>query len=63
MKVGPLTRISSPAPEICSNVLLTKNVFYMEKSIPVPPWSNGKHSHFGGQHPSRILGVYVRSGV
>ena len=22
MKVGPLTRISSPAPEICPNVLL-----------------------------------------
>ena len=63
MKVGPLTRISSPAPKICSNVLLTKNVFYTEKSIPVAPWPNGTQGHSGRQHPSGILGVYVRSGV
>ena len=31
MKVFPLTRISSPAPEICPNVLLTGNVFYTER--------------------------------
>ena len=60
MKICPLTRISSPAPEICPNVLLTG-----EKSIPVPPWPNGTHGHFGRQHLSGtcILGVYDRSGV
>ena len=31
MKVCPLTRISSLAPEICPNVLLTGDVFYMER--------------------------------
>ena len=31
MKVCPLTRISSLAPEICSNVRLTGDVFYMER--------------------------------
>ena len=31
MKVCPLTRISSPAPEICPNVLLTGDVFYTEE--------------------------------
>ena len=31
MKVCPLTRISSLAPEICSNVLLTGDVFYTER--------------------------------
>ena len=31
MKVCPLTRISSPATEICPNVLLTGDVFYMER--------------------------------
>ena len=30
MKVCPLTRISSPAPEICPNVLFTGDVFYTE---------------------------------
>ena len=30
MKVCPLTRISSPAPEICPNVLLARDVFYTE---------------------------------
>ena len=33
------------------------------KSIPVPPWPNGTHSHSGRQHPSGISGVYDRSGV
>ena len=31
MKVCLLTRISSPAPEICPNVVLTRYVFYMER--------------------------------
>ena len=31
MKFCPLTRISSPAPEICPNVLLTGDVFYTER--------------------------------
>ena len=31
MKVCPVSRISSLAPEICSNVFLTADVFYMEK--------------------------------
>ena len=31
MKVCPLTRISSPAQEICPNVLLTGDVFYTER--------------------------------
>ena len=31
MKFCPLTRISSPAPEICPNVLLTGYVFYTER--------------------------------
>ena len=31
MKVCPLSRISSPAPETCPNVLLTGVVFYEER--------------------------------
>ena len=31
MKVCKLTRISSLAPEICPNVLLTGDVLYMER--------------------------------
>ena len=31
MKVCPVTRISSLAPEICPNGLLTRYVFYAEK--------------------------------
>ena len=31
MKVCPLTSISSPAPEICPNVLLTGDVFYTKR--------------------------------
>ena len=31
MKVCPLARITSPAPEICPNVLLTGDVFYTER--------------------------------
>ena len=52
MKVCLLTRISSPAPEISPNVLLH------EKSIPVPPWPNGTHAHFGRQNHSGIIGVF-----
>ena len=39
MKVCPLTRISSQAPEICPNVLLTgdRGCLLPGKSIPVPP--------------------------
>ena len=31
MKVCPLSRISSPAPEICPNVLLAGDVLYTER--------------------------------
>ena len=31
MKVCPLARISSPAPEVGPNVLLTGDVFYTER--------------------------------
>ena len=31
MKVFPLTRISSLAPEFCPNVLVTGDVFYTER--------------------------------
>ena len=57
MKVCLLTRISSPAPEISPNVLLH------EKSIPVPPWPNGTHAHFGRQNHSGIIGVFDWSEV
>ena len=63
MKGCPLTRISSPAPEICPNVLLTGDVFLRGKSIPVLPWLNGTHCHSGRHHPSGSLGVHDRSGV
>ena len=63
MKVCPLTRISSPAPEICPSVLLTGGCLLPGKSIPVPPWPNATHGHSGRKHPSRILGIYDRSGV
>ena len=63
MKVCPLTLISSPAPEICPNVLLTRDVFFTER---VFRYCNGpmEHTgHSGRQHPSGILGVYDWSGV
>ena len=63
MKVCPLTRIFSPAPEIGPKVLLTGDVSVHGKSIPVPSWPNRTHSHFGSQHPSGILGIFDRSGV
>ena len=53
MNETPLTRISSPAPEICPNVLLTGNVFYTE-SIPILPRPNKIHGHSGRQHPSGL---------
>ena len=31
MRICPLTRMSIPAPEIFSNVLLTRDVFYMKR--------------------------------
>ena len=40
MKVCPLTTVSSLAPEIYPYVLLAQDVFYIEKSIAVPPWPN-----------------------
>ena len=49
MKVCPLTRISSLASEICSNVLLTGDVFYTER---VFLWPNRTHGHSVRQHPS-----------
>ena len=33
MKVCPLTRISRPAPDICPNVPLTRDDFYMERGF------------------------------
>ena len=63
MKVCQLTRISTPAPKICLNVLLTGDVFYMGKVIHgpwwyVPPWPNRTHDHSGRQHRAGILRVY-----
>ena len=57
MKVCPLTRISSPAPEIFPNVLLTRYVFCMECVFLY------YYGHSGRQHPSGILRVYDLSGV
>ena len=57
MKVCPITRISSPAPEICLIVLLTGYVFCMDRVFLY------NHGHSGRQHPPGILGVYDRSGV
>ena len=36
MNESLLTRISSPAPEICPNALLTGNVFYTERVFLYP---------------------------
>ena len=62
MKVCPLTRISSLAPEICPNVLLTDNVFYTER---VFLYRHGPTEHMAILviRISGILGVYDRSGV
>ena len=62
MKVCPLTQISSLAPEICHNVLLTRDVFYTER-VFLYRHGQMEHGHFGRQHPSGILEVYDRSGV
>ena len=32
-------------------------------SIPVPPWPDETHGHYGRQHPLGILRVYDWSGV
>ena len=53
MKVCPLTRISSPAPENQIQCSPLWGCLLHGKSI----------QHFESQHPSRILGVYDRSGV
>ena len=63
MKACPLTSISSPAPEICPNVLLSRDVFYTERVFLYRHSGNETHGHFGRQHPSGISGVYDRSGV
>ena len=56
-----IPRISSLAPEICPNVLLTGMSF---KCIPVRPWPNGAHGHSGMQHPPAILwGLFLVWGV
>ena len=57
MKVCPITKISSPAPEICLDGLLTGYVFCMDRVFLY------NHGHSGRQHPPGILGVYDRSGV
>ena len=57
MKVFQLTRISSLAPEICPNVLLTGDVYCTAMA------QRNTQSYSGRQHPSGILGVYYRSGV
>ena len=52
MKVRPLTRIFSLAPEICPNVLLTRetsDVFYAERVFLYC------HGQYGLQHPLGIL--------
>ena len=58
MKVCPLTRISSPAPEICPQCSFYWGCPLHGNNIPALPWPNRTHSHFGRQHPSGILGVY-----
>ena len=63
MKVCPLTTVSSLAPEIYPYVLLAQDVFYIEKSIAVPPWPTLLHSHSGKQQHPGFSGVYDRSGV
>ena len=62
MKVCPLTRISSLAPEICPNVLLTGYIFYTERILL---YCHGptKDGHPSRQHPSSIFVVYDWSGV
>ena len=63
MKVSQLTRISSPAPEICSNfVLLTWDVLNT-KIVFLYCHGPMEHSHSGRQHTSSISGVYGRTGV
>ena len=63
MKVCSLTRISSPAPEICPDVLLTRDVFYAEKVLLYHHGPTENTLILIGQHPSGILGVYDQSGV
>ena len=62
MKVCPLIRISSLAPEICPSVLLTGDVFYAER-VFLYCYGPTEHGHSGRQHPSGILRVYNQSGV
>ena len=62
MKVCPLTRLSSPAPEMFSLPWMSSTLLH-GKSIPVPPWPNRTDGHFSRQHTLGILGVYDRSGV
>ena len=57
MKVCPLTRISSPAPEICPNIPLPGISLYTERVFL------HCHGHSGWQHPSGVLGVYDESGM
>ena len=62
MKVCQLTRISTPAPEICPNILLTGDVVYTER-VFLYHLGPTEHRHFGRQHPSGISGIYDRSRV
>ena len=57
MKVCPLTGISSPAPEVGPKCSPYWGCLLHGKSIPVPPWPNRTHGHFGRQHPSGISAV------
>ena len=66
MKVCPLTRISSLAPEIClaSEICSPYRGYLLHrKNIPLLQRPNRIHGRSGRQHPSGILGVYDRSGV
>ena len=60
MKVCPLTRISSPAPEICANILFTGDVFYTQRVFLYRHDLTEHSGHSGRHHPSGILGVYDR---
>ena len=57
MKVSQLTRISSPAPEICSNFSHYRGCPQHENSIPVLPWPNGTAASF------KYFRGYGRTGV
>ena len=63
MKVCPLTRISSPAPEIDPNVHLTGDVLYTERVFLYRHSSTEHTVILVGSILQTFLGVYDPSGV